>query len=102
MESITFAQACGMIYEKEMEKVFNKELAIPEFLNQSAFDSCGARGKAGSYEAEKRVDNFKAYAILRSREKKYKENHDVEKATLLSVMPEEDVELVETNAWWNQ
>jgi len=102
MQKLTFAQACAMVYEKEMQKTFDREIEEDAFLNQSAFEDCSARAKAGCYAAEKRVNNFVAYAILRSREEEYKESRDLEKALLLSVMLDEDVDLVETNAWWNQ
>lgn len=97
---MTFIEACGMIYMRELQKDHDKEIAEDDYKPQKAFGSCGERAKSLSYDAERAVDNFRALCILLHREKTTDEIYEEESARLKLVMPEEDVKLAEAYGWW--
>ncbi len=104
MSKMTFEEACGMIYGKGLSPYVELEKTEKEFLPQKAFKLCRARGKALSYGAEKRVDDFKGLCIALHREKDHDEDVSEEVQALYIEMPEEDIELavegVTTYGWW--
>lgn len=102
--NLSFPEACARIYERELRKSYDKEIAVESYLPQEAFDvQCRARGKALSYGSEIAVDNFKGLCIALHREK-HGDNVEEEKIRLIESMPEEDVQLAEdgigTYGWW--
>lgn len=99
-----FEDACGLIYAKGIAGDVQKEIGNEQYLPQSAFNNCFARGKALGFHAETRVDYFKALAILYHRELFHDENHAEERKVLEDKMPQEDKELayrgVTEYGWW--
>ncbi len=94
---LTFAEYCGKIYAEELAKDFDREINNKEYLPQQAFSSCIARGKALSFNAEGRVDRFKALAVLFHR-KGHNDKYDEEEISLMAVMPEADIKAAK--GWW--
>ena len=101
---MTFGEACGKIYAEEIDIEVREEANRKEYMNQSAFRSCWDRGKCGGFAAERRVDRFKALAILLHRKGKHGEDRSQEEVELMAAMPEADIQLaaegVTTYSWW--
>lgn len=98
---MTFIEACGNIYTRELLKDHEREIKEDLYLPQQAFSSCMGRAKGLSHNAERAVDNFRALCILIHREKTTDEKYNDEKTNLVVAMPIEDVQLAETQAWWH-
>jgi hypothetical protein len=97
---MTFIEACGSIYMRELQKDHDREIAEDRYMPQQAFSSCMGRGKAMSHNATTAVDNFRALCILLHREKTTDERYEDEKTALMVAMPVEDVEIAESRSWW--
>lgn len=97
---MTFIDACGDIYKRELKKDFDKEISEDRYLPQSAFKNNRARAKGLQHAAQVAVDNFTALCILLHREKTTDEKYDEEKNELIVVMDTEDVITAEKYTWW--
>jgi hypothetical protein len=97
---MTFIEACGEIYIRELQKDHDREIAVDNYMPQQAFSSCMGRAKGLSHNAERAVDNFRALCILIHREKTTGEKYNEEKTALVVAMPMEDVEMAEARTWW--
>ncbi len=113
---MTFIEACGEIYLRELQKDHNREIENDDYMPQQAFSTCMGRGRALSDNAYTAVDNFRALCIQLSMERKHyakmpeeeKRFHDIKKRIIKSSMPDEDIETAENafygdsikRGWW--
>ncbi len=97
---MTFIEACGEIYIRELQKDHNREIENDDYMPQQAFSTCMGRGKALSHNAERAVDNFRALCILLHREKTTDETYEDEKISLIASMESKDVETARARTWW--
>lgn len=96
-KELSFPEYCGKMYGNELGKTLQAENTNDLLLSQSAFQSNAARGKALSFLAEIRVDNFKTLTVLLHREIKHGETYTEEKemAIKAGAITTEEVEAAE-------
>ena len=101
-KELSFPEYCGKMYGIELAKTLQAEIENPVLLPQSAFNSNRGRGKAISFDAERKVDNFKALTVLLHREIKHEEVYTEEKELLTVGLSTEEIEAAEFYAlgWW--
>ena len=105
IRKMTFSEACAMIYGEQLQVDVAREEAEKGYLPQEAFgNGCRSRGKAISYNAEMRVDNFKGLAIALHRGASHGDEVTEEIEVLKSQMPADDITLAEEGVtvygWW--
>lgn len=112
---MTFAEACGKIRQREIEKEVSLEAGSEAYNNRKAFRNCAHRAKAFGLKADEVEGNFRAYTfVLNALSKKEKHNLsqlevsalEEEKTDLIAVMAEypEDIAMAEQGisiySWW--
>ena len=90
------SKALADIFEREFQKVFEKEQLEKDYLNQDDYDTCRDRAVAGINDALPEVIDFLAAAIATHRELDHSEDHTEEVATLSTSA----VSGVGTMSWW--
>lgn len=85
-------------FEVEFQKVFDKEKAEKDFLNQDGFESCRDRAEAGILLAVKSVIDDLGFCISVHREAEHGDDTLNEQASLLSTGADPEMG---TEAWWN-
>lgn len=96
-----FHEYSGKIYGIELAKDVDREKKEAHYLPTPAFNGIAHRSDALHFNAKQRVDNFSRLAMITDREvRKNEKGFEKEKKYLISVMPEEDVEVATTYSFW--
>lgn len=92
------------IFEKEMEKVIQREIDDPDYLPHSYFEDskipCTDRATNMILDAMSSVINTLAFAIAEHRKEHHKEDTTVEVGKLKEILTEEQIE-ISTRGWWS-